>query len=143
MKHSILITTGMIAGLLFTSTGAFAASHGDSQRIQPQKHTVSHKNVQKTHKQNIRGVNVARLEQLIQTGVKRGSLTRGETRIARNGLNSLKSTIKVVLKDRKVTEWERNRVQKKNAQLTRTIKKLMNNKAVAKRTQHSRNYASR
>ena len=64
MKRSILITTGMITGLLFTSTGAFAASHGDSQRVQPQKHTV-HKNVQKAHTKSIRGVNTAKLAQRI------------------------------------------------------------------------------
>ena len=59
MKRSILITTGMIAGLLFTSTGAFAASHDDSQRIQPQKHA-------KSYTKSIRGVNTKRLPPLSQ-----------------------------------------------------------------------------
>ena len=133
MKRSILITTGMIAGLLFTSTGAFAAAHGDSQRIQPQQHA-------KSYTKNIRGVNTDKLAQRIQKGVKSGKLTQGEARVAKQGLQSLKATIKVVLKDRKVTKWENSRVQKKNAQLTRKITRLMNNRTVAKR---SRSYASR
>jgi hypothetical protein len=145
MKHSILITTGMIAGLLFASSGAIAGPQGDSQKIYPQKHSVSKTANKKAGKNqlNIRGVNVAQIESRIQNGIKRGKLTPAETRTAKRGLNSLKATIKVVKSDRRVTKWEQERVQKKSAQLTRQINQLINNRVVVKNNKPSRRIAHR
>lgn len=122
MKTSI-ITTGIVAGLLFASSGAMAASHG--------------KNL------NIKGVNVAQIEQTIKSGVRSGKLTTKESRTATAGLNSLKATIKAVQKDRKITSWETKRVQTKSTKLKRTISQLLNNKTVAKSAKKPQKVARR
>lgn len=145
MKHSKFFTSSVLATLLFASAGANAASYSDSQRIYPQNHVTSHKHVNKNHRQktNIQGVNVARLEWRIKQGVKRGQLTHREARIARQGLKSLKATIRAVKQDRRVSNWERNRVRQKHAQLNRKITRLLNNRAVTKRATYSRYHARR
>jgi septal ring factor EnvC (AmiA/AmiB activator) len=111
MKTSI-ITTGIVAGLLFASSGAMAASHGNNL--------------------NIKGVNVTQIEQTIKNGVRSGKLTTKESRTANAGLNSLKATIKAATKDRKITKREESQVQAKSTKLKQTINQLLNNKSVAK-----------
>ncbi|MEZ5537858.1 MAG: hypothetical protein R3F02_19820 [Thiolinea sp.] len=135
MKHSTLLTAGMIAGLFFASSAAMAGPHGDTQKIQPQKYSVSksvHKKAHKGYSQDIRGVNVAHFERMIANGAKQGRLTKSEVYTAKKGLNSLKATIRAVKSDRRVTNWEQNRVQQKAAQLSRQITRLLNNRAVVK-----------
>ncbi|MEZ5537042.1 MAG: hypothetical protein R3F02_15645 [Thiolinea sp.] len=133
MKNLTFITSGLIAGLLFASTGVMAGPQGDNHKYQPQKHSVTkpvpHK-VSREHAKDIRGVNVANFEKMIEAGIQRGKLTRTEAITANKGLQSLKSAIWAAKRDHRISRQEEKKVQWQAAQLTRQINFLLNNRVV-------------
>ncbi|MDD5391533.1 MAG: hypothetical protein PHE17_00805 [Thiothrix sp.] len=111
MKKTTLISTALVAGVLFASSAAMAAPfHG-----------------------GYTGVNVGKLEQRIDMGVRSGDLTRGEESQLRGELRRLVEAVRQAKRDHRVTAGERNRLDRQEASLNRHIFKLSNNRDVARR----------
>jgi hypothetical protein len=111
VKKTTLISTALVAGVLFASSAAMAAPfHG-----------------------GYTGVNVGKLEQRIDMGVRSGDLTRGEESQLRGELRRLVEAVRQAKRDHRVTAGERNRLDRQEASLNRHIFKLSNNRDVARR----------
>lgn len=83
-------------------------------------------------------VNAGALDARIDSGVATGKLTRGEERVLRSELKSLRYSLKMALKDHRLTNKERNSLERKESNLKRSIYKLSNNRIVARGYHHDR-----
>lgn len=110
MKKVALISTALVAGLLFSATSAMAAPHRGGHA----------------------GVNTYQLERSIDAGVRSGKLVKWEERQLRSELYRLKRAVKNANRDRRVTRFERSSLERKEASLKYHISKLMNNREVAR-----------
>lgn len=121
MKKVTLITSGLIAGLLFATTSAMAAPHNN---------------------RGYTGVNTYQLERRIDAGVRSGKLVGWEARQLRSELFRLKSAVRNASRDHRMSRSERSRLERKEASLKRNISKLMNNREVARNSYRSNSHRS-
>ncbi|TXH72592.1 MAG: hypothetical protein E6Q85_06405 [Thiothrix sp.] len=109
MKLKTLLSSLLIAGAVIGSSTAMAS---------PSYHSSP--------------VNIGALDARIDSGVATGKLTRGEERMLRSELKSLRYSLKMALKDHRLTNKERNSLERKESNLKRNIYKLTNNRIVAR-----------
>ncbi len=117
MKKISLISAALVAGTLLSATSAMAAPsyyHGYN---------------------GYTGVDTQQLERRIDMGVRSGKLVGWEERQLRSELHRLERAVHDANRDHRITRLERNRLERKAANLKYDIFKLMNNREVA-RTDH-------
>lgn len=111
MKLQTLFSTLLVAGAVFGSSVAMAApGHGNSANT----------------------INIAALDARIDSGVATGKLTRSEERVLRSELKSLRYSVKMALNDHRLSNKERNSLERKESNLKRNIYKLSNNRVVVR-----------
>lgn len=117
MQLKALLSGLLVAGTILGSSAAMAAP-GQGYASNP--------------------VNLGALEARIDSGVAMGKLTRGEERMLRSELKSLRYSLKIALKDHRLTNKERSSLEHKESRLKSSIYKLSNNRIVARGYQHNR-----
>lgn len=119
MKLKALLSGLLVAGTILGSSAAMSApGHGYASN----------------------SVNLGALAARIDSGVATGKLTRGEERMLRSELKSLRYSLKVALKDHRLTNKERSSLEHKESRLKRSIYKLSNNRILARGYQHDRHH---
>ena len=119
MKLKTLFSSLLIAGAVLCSSAAMAAP---------------------SHHASMNTVNIGALDARIDSGVATGKLTRGEKRVLRSELKSLRYSLKMALKDHRLSNKERNSLERKESQLKRNIYKLSNNRVMARGSYHDRDH---
>lgn len=110
MKLKALFSSLLVAGAVLGSSAAMAS---------PGYHSTN-------------TINLGALAARIDSGVATGKLTRGEERTLRSELKSLRYFVKMALKDHRLSNKERNSLERKESNLKRNIYKLSNNRIVAR-----------
>lgn len=109
MKISKLLTIGLIAASL-ASTTAMAESQ-------------QHRSAQKHHQHHTLTLNFSlkKFERRIDGGVRSGELTRKETRQLRKRLRNLRQDVRDARADKRISKREKRRLEKQAKRLSRSI----------------------
>lgn len=117
MKLKTLVSSLLVAGAVLGSSAVMAA---------PSYHSSP--------------INVGALEARIDSGVATGKLTLGEEQVLRSELKSLRYSLKMALKDHRLSNRETNSLERQESKLKRHIHKLSTNRIVAGGYHHDRNH---
>jgi hypothetical protein len=116
MNIKALLSTLLVASAVLGSSSAMAYQGGYSNNT----------------------INLGALEALIDSGVATGKLTRGEERVLRSELKNLRSTVRIALKDHRLSSKERNAIERKESKLKSNIYKLSNNRLTTRGSRYDR-----